>query len=199
MRVIYGLGNPGRPYRGTRHNAGSRLVRWIASQHRLRFDQTLDGAIWTSGTIFDASSESGVLSLPATYINASGQGYRALREQFDVSHERMMVLYDDMDLEIGQIRLRASGGSGGHGGMNSVLDAAGTKEVPRLRIGIGRPPEGVSPRNYVLDNFTTDEEKVMSGIFERGNRAISCWARKGMAEAMNRFNNGGNGCEENSS
>lgn len=187
MRVswaVVGLGNPGPAYRFTRHNAGALCLEHIARQAGTPLERrrlvrlglaTLEG-------------QQVALAVPRTYMNLSGEAVRYLRQRFGLAPGNFLVLYDDMDLPLGRVRIRQRGSAGGHRGMESVLSALGTQEVPRIRIGIGHPPPGVDATTYVLGAFTPPEWKIMSTVLERVRQALLCILARGLQEAMNRYN-----------
>jgi PTH1 family peptidyl-tRNA hydrolase len=129
-----------------------------------------------------------ILAKPQTYMNLSGQSVQGLAHFYKVSNENLMILSDDLDLPFGTIRIRASGGPGGQRGLGSILEQLGTKDIPRLRIGIGRPPGRTDPAAYVLQDFSRDEIKELSSILDRGADAVFAFVTHGLNKAMNDFN-----------
>ncbi len=185
LKLIVGLGNPGVAYAANRHNIGFQSVDRLAEAHGLRFDKLQHKARVAIGTLVDHHT---VLAKPLTYMNLSGQAVVPLLRFYKVSLPDLLVLYDDLDLPLGTIRLRPSGGSGGHKGMQSIIEQLGSEDFPRLRIGIGRPPSGWDPADYVLSNFTPAEQSLLPGLYERIVAAAETWLREGITVAMNRFN-----------
>ncbi len=183
-RVIVGLGNPGSKYTRTRHNAGFQCVESLARAHGLRFEQTRFKTSLAMGRIAGARV---VLARPLTYMNLCGGAISSLVRWQRLGLDDLLVVYDDLDLPLGLVRLRASGGSGGHKGMASIIQALGTREFPRLRIGIGRSLED-DPADYVLHRFTYDEMIVMEPAYARALRAIERYLPRGIETAMNEFN-----------
>jgi PTH1 family peptidyl-tRNA hydrolase len=187
LYLIAGLGNPGREYTGTRHNIGFMLVEELAARWR---------AAWTAEKKFRsrvARAERGgarvVLCQPQTFMNASGEAVAALAGYYDLPASRTLVVVDDADLPLGQIRMRAEGSSGGHHGLESVERHLATREYPRLRLGIGRREEdGRQITNYVLGRFAGPERETVEEVLARAGRQVECWLDAGINEAMNQFN-----------
>jgi len=184
--LIVGLGNPGEAYAHTRHNAGFRCLEVLAGRHGLAFREKKGYARIARGEV---AGRSVVLARPYTWMNRSGRSVAALCRWLRLPPERLLVIYDDLDLPPGTIRLRARGGAAGHKGMLSIIAALGTEDFPRLRLGIGRPadPE-VDPVDYVLQPLTPQEEEAWRPVLERAADAVECFLREGLAVAMDRFN-----------
>ena len=188
MKLIVGLGNPGRRYRGTRHNVGWDVIARLAARAGIRvnedegFAEVGRGAIGTSRVL---------LARPYTYMNVSGEAVRDLRRRHRLRPEDILIIVDDIDLPLGRLRLRAGGSAGGHNGLKSIIDALGTTEFPRLRVGIGRPPRGVDPADFVLTRFTAEEQPMVGEALERAADAVETAVTEGLPAAMNRFNAGG--------
>jgi PTH1 family peptidyl-tRNA hydrolase len=183
--LIAGLGNPGRQYARNRHNAGFHVVEQLADVHQLHFDERRDQAHLARGTIEGAKV---ALVKPQTFMNLSGKAIGALARFYKVPPERILVVYDDLDLPPGVLRLRAQGGSGGHRGMASVIDHLDSQAFPRIRLGIGRPPGRMPPEAYVLQDFDTDQWAMMEQTYGQAVEAIHITLRDGFQTAMNRFN-----------
>ena len=181
--IVIGLGNPGERYAGTRHNVGFRSIDLLAERSGIRLNDRRKHAALGQGTIGGMPV---VLAKPRTFMNASGLAARYLMDRFGAGHARLLVIVDDLDLPVGSMRLRASGGSGGHNGLNSINDELGTLEYPRLRIGIGRP-EGDAVR-HVLSRFTGDEERGVEEALPRAAEVVEAWVEHGVDHAMNLFN-----------
>jgi PTH1 family peptidyl-tRNA hydrolase len=184
VKLIFGLGNPGPRYARNRHNVGYQSVERVAQQHGLTFGKVMFKAYIVSGTLADTRV---VLARPLTFMNLSGQAVRPLMRWHHAAPSDLLVIYDDLDLPLGRIRLRRKGGSGGHKGMHSIIRALGTEDFPRLRIGIGRPVHG-EPQDYVLSNFAPDERIIMEDTYRRVVAAIECFIAEGITVAMNKFN-----------
>ncbi|MBC7226442.1 MAG: aminoacyl-tRNA hydrolase [Thermoflexales bacterium] len=185
MYLIVGLGNPGVRYARNRHNVGARCVSRLAATHGLEFSRRQKNARVARGTI---GGEDVVLAIPQTFMNESGRAVAPLARFYQVPPERLLVIYDDLDLPPGSLRIRPEGGSGGHRGMRSVIEHLGTQAFPRLRIGIGRPPGQMDPADYVLQDFTPDEEGVIAETIERAIAAIQTWLTEGLEKAMSLYN-----------
>jgi PTH1 family peptidyl-tRNA hydrolase len=180
--LVAGLGNPGSEYAGNRHNVGFRCVERLASAHQLSFDRRQKRASLCLGTILERSV---ILVKPRTFMNRSGYAVAALARFYRVPLARVLVVYDDLDLPLGTTRMRPSGGSGGHRGMQSIISQLRSRDFARLRIGIGRPPGRMDPADYVLRDFSVDEETLVGETLERAVAAIETWLRDGIDEAMN--------------
>ena len=184
MKLIVGLGNPGRKYEQTRHNVGFMVAAKVASlihanPSRSRFEG--DFAEGHSG------EKLGVLC-PHTYMNASGKSVRKACDFYKVSPEDVLVVCDDLNLAAGRLRIRRSGSAGGQKGLADIIRHLGTDEVPRLRIGIDRPPDGWDVSGYVLGKFNISEQKVFENATTQAAHAAIVWATEGIGFAMNRHN-----------
>lgn len=184
--LVAGLGNPGKEYANTRHNAGFLLVERLARDW---------AANWTEERKFRsrlAKVERGghrfVLCQPQTFMNASGEAVQSVADYFRLPPEKVLVVVDDVDLPFGEIRLRGSGSSGGHHGLESVEQHLGTREFPRLRIGIGRRDGVRQITNYVLGQFAKEEFDLLEKILARASDQVECWAGAGIGKAMSQFN-----------
>ena len=183
--VVVGLGNPGRNYARTRHNAGARVLDALAARWGMRLERRNPHALLGLGSV---EGRQVVLARPRSFMNESGPPVAYLAARFSVPPRRILILYDEMDLPLGAIRIRGRGSAGGHQGMTSVLREMTTQEVPRLRVGIGRPPLGVHEIPYVLGAFTRQEEQALGPVLERAADAVQCVLLEGVESAMNRFN-----------
>ncbi len=185
--LIVGLGNPGREYARTRHNAGFLLAERLARRWQ---------ATWEDASKFRArvalmkrKGQRLVMCQPQTYMNASGEAVGLVAGFYKVPASRVMVLVDDADLPLGEIRMRSKGSSGGHHGLDSVSEHLISGDYPRLRIGIGRRERNVRQiTDYVLGRFSQDEEALLEIILERASDQVECWLDEGIEKAMNRFN-----------
>jgi PTH1 family peptidyl-tRNA hydrolase len=185
MFLIAGLGNPGRKYRDNRHNVGFHVVDHFAERHGLDFSRMQNDAFVASGT---AAGRRVILAKPQTYMNRSGGPVSALQRFYKLPVEHVLIVYDDLDLPTGTIRVRPSGGSGGHNGMKDIIARLGSNEFPRVRVGIGRPPGRMEPTDYVLQNFGDDERIIMAEAVDHAADAIETWLRDGVTLAMSRHN-----------
>jgi peptidyl-tRNA hydrolase, PTH1 family len=184
MRVIVGLGNPGRRYRATRHNLGRDVVERLAARLGVRWEE--DGWARIARTRVGASAI--VLAIPETYMNVSGQAVRDLLRRRRRRATDLLVVHDDLDLPLGHLRLKPGNGPGGHNGIRSLIEVLGTDQFPRLRLGIGRPPAGVDPADFVLERFTSDERPAIDAAIDRAAEAALAVATDGLPAAMNRYN-----------
>ena len=181
--LVIGIGNPGEKYANTRHNAGFMLIDLLAERASIRLNDKRKDTVIGQGKINDIDV---VLAQPRTFVNKSGDAARYLTARFKTKPASMLILIDDLDLPVGKMRLRKSGGSGGHNGLNSINADLGTNEYPRLRIGIGRPTQGAI--NHVLGGFSGDEALLLNETLERAAVAVEAWVEHGTEYAMNHFN-----------
>ena len=181
--VIVGLGNPGQPYAQSRHNLGFRCVDCLAKRHGVRLGDRRAHVALGQGAI---EGRPVVVAKPRTYVNASGIAVRYLVQRFGVAVDKVLVITDDMDLPVGQLRLRASGGSGGHHGLDSIIGEFGTQAFPRLRVGVGRPARDAV--EHVLGLFSPEQERLLTEAVDRAADALEVWVKEGIGAAMNRFN-----------
>jgi PTH1 family peptidyl-tRNA hydrolase len=183
--LLIGLGNPGREYRDTRHNVGFMLIDRLIVRLNARGMKVQSKAIVTNAMDEDRKL---ILAKPQTYMNLSGQSAQGLLHFYKLPVENMLIAHDDLDIPFGTIRIRPKGGPGGQGGMASTISQLGTKDFPRLRIGIGRPPGRMDPAAYVLQDFSREEMKVLSEIIDRAADAALEFAKNGVNAAMNKYN-----------
>ena len=183
--LIAGLGNPGREYRDSRHNAGFMLIDMIAIRLNARGMKLQSKALVTTAAYEDRKL---ILAKPQTYMNLSGQSVQGLIHFYKLPLTNVLIAHDDLDIPFGTIRLRPKGGPGGQGGMASTISQLGTKDFPRLRIGIGRPPGRMDPAAYVLQDFTREEMKSLPEIIERAADAALEFVVNGLDKAMNKYN-----------
>ncbi|MBT9172246.1 MAG: Peptidyl-tRNA hydrolase [Syntrophomonadaceae bacterium] len=182
--IILGLGNPGPRYQLTRHNIGFRVVDKLSAVLNIPLYQARYHAYYGQGQV---DGRQVVLAKPLTYMNGSGLAAAALCQAFGVSPDRLLTVFDDLDLPPGAIRLRPRGGSGGHNGLKSLIFHLATEEFPRLRLGIGRP-DVPSLAAYVLEAFLPEEACQMEEVLELAAEAALMFVREGIEAAMNRFN-----------
>ncbi len=185
MRCIIGLGNPGLEYSETRHNVGFRVIDLLAARHQFPTPQRMLQAIVGKGKI---KSSQLLLVKPMTFMNESGRAVARLCVHFDLLPSDLLVIYDDINIDLGMLRLRREGSSGGHKGMQSVIDHLGTEQIPRLRLGIGRLPPDSEARGFVLSPFAPDEEEAAQQLIEQAADAVEYLLAEGMETAMSRFN-----------
>ncbi len=183
--LLIGLGNPGREYANTRHNFGFMLIDRLAERLNARGMKVQSKAI-----VMDARYEERklILAKPQTFMNLSGQSVQGLAHFYKIPFTNLMILSDDLDLPFGTIRIRALGGPGGQRGLSSILEKLGTKDIPRMRLGIDRPPGRMDPADYVLQNFSRDDLKSLSEILDRAADAAFEFVTNGLTAAMNKYN-----------
>ena len=180
IKIVLGLGNPGRLYQKTRHNVGFMVVSRLARRMGLKFDKK-----FCSSRV--AEGEGVVLAKPYTYVNLSGKAAKALLQRFSLAPQDMLVICDDVALPLGRIRIRRKGSDGGHNGLRSIIKELGTEEFPRLRVGIGR--EGIKDLvGYVLGEFEREEMEILEKVLEVAVDAVECILKEGIEEAMNKYN-----------
>lgn len=185
MNLIVGLGNPGNEYKNTRHNLGFMVVDALSELYRIPVKQVGCKALWGRGTMGKAEV---VLAKPQTYMNLSGMSVLDLSVRFSVNAHDLIVIYDDMDIPLGSLRIRHCGGSGTHNGMKSIIYQLNTEEFPRVRLGIGAPPDGIDAADYVLGSFLPDESCKAFDAIKLACEAVGVIISDGIDEAMNRFN-----------
>jgi PTH1 family peptidyl-tRNA hydrolase len=183
--LIIGLGNPGREYKDTRHNFGFMLIDHLAERIGARGMKVQSKAIVTSGLFKETKL---ILAKPQTYMNLSGHSVQGLLHFYKIPHSHLIVAHDDLDLPYGTIRIRPTGGPGGQRGMANTIELLGTKDFPRLRLGIGRPPGRMDPKDYVLQNFSKDELKLLPELLTRASDAAIEFVENGLNAAMNKYN-----------
>ncbi len=193
MKLIVGLGNPGRAYASSRHNIGFRCINHLARKHSVSLKQHQCRAQTGSGEIAGVPV---LLARPKTFVNLSGEAVSRLMRKHSIAADDFIVIHDDLDLPLGKLRIRKGGSSGGHKGINSIISAIGSKEFYRIKVGIGRPvgPDGMPTTDeklivdYVLGNFTPEEEKAIEPVIAKVAEAVVCLLTEGLSAAMNRFN-----------
>jgi PTH1 family peptidyl-tRNA hydrolase len=183
--LLIGLGNPGREHMQNRHNVGFMLIDRLAVRLNARGMKLQSKAIITDARYDDRKI---LLAKPQTYMNLSGQSVQGLLNFYKLSMEYLLVAHDDLDLPFGTLRIRPGGGPGGQKGMASTIEKLGTKDFPRLRIGIGRPPGRMDPAAYVLQDFSRDEMSALSGLLDRAADAALTFISDGLDKTMNKYN-----------
>ncbi len=183
--LIAGLGNPGPKYRQNRHNVGFMVLNALAEKINAPMRRVEFRAIVGKGEV---DSKPIILAKPQTYMNDSGQSVGPLMRFYRVPHERLLVVHDDLDLPFGTLRLRPSGGTGGQKGMESIVAQIGSQDFARLRVGIGRPPGRMDPRDYVLHDFDPQQQDNLPFVLQTAVEAILLFIDEGIEQAMNTFN-----------
>ena len=183
--LVVGLGNPGQRYAGNRHNVGFQVVDRLATASQLSFDERRNQTHLARGNLEEVNV---AIAKPQTYMNLSGRAVGAIARFYKVPPERILIIHDDLDVPLGVLRLREGGGAGGHRGIASIIDHLKTRDFPRLRIGIGRPPGRMAAEAYVLQDFDADQCQVMELAYEQAVQAIQAAVRDDFRGAMNEFN-----------
>lgn len=185
MYLIAGLGNPGREYETTRHNAGFMTVDCLAGRLGCQVNTRKFLGFTGSGIL---GGEKVLLLKPQTFMNASGESIRAAADFYKLAPEQVIVIYDDISLDVGSVRVRAKGSAGGHNGMKSIIAHLGTQDYPRVRVGIGEKPPRMDLADYVLSHFTKAELETVEGAVKDAADAVELLIREGAQAAMNRYN-----------
>jgi len=193
LKLIVGLGNPGKTYAHNRHNIGFRCINYLARLHSIPVKQHQCQSQVGSGKIAGVEV---LLAKPKTFVNLSGEAVGRLMRKYNIATDDLIVIYDDLDLPLGKLRLRPGGSAGGHKGINSIISALGSEDFPRIKVGIGRPTteNGTAITdeevivNYVLSDFTPQEEAAIKPAIVSAAEAIQCILTEGIVAAMNRFN-----------
>ena len=185
MYLIAGLGNPTKQYEHTRHNAGFDCIDILSKMLGIKVNRLRNRAMTGTGRI---GSEQVVLAKPQTYMNLSGQAVAPLMDYYKINISRLIVIYDDSDLDVGKIRIRKSGSSGGHNGMKDIIKMTGTQDFVRIRVGIGHRPEYIEMPDYVLGRPSGDERKLLDEALEQAARAAIDIIEHGVDHAMNSYN-----------
>lgn len=185
MYIIVGLGNPENRYDGTRHNIGFSVIDALADAYNIHVDSQKHKALCGRGVI---EGEKVLLAKPLTYMNNSGEAVREILDYYKEDAGSLLIIYDDISLDVGRLRLRPKGSAGGHNGMKSIIARTGTEEFKRIRFGVGDKPKGRDLADWVLSPFdTADYERVRGGI-DRAVKAVAVVLAKGIEEGMNEFN-----------
>jgi peptidyl-tRNA hydrolase, PTH1 family len=185
MKLIVGLGNPGKQYENTRHNIGFDVIDELSDKFSIPLNQSKFKGLYGMGL---HKGEKIVLLKPLTYMNLSGESIRAVMDYYQIDIEDIMVIYDDLDLPVGKIRLRQKGSPGGHNGIKSTVAHIGTQEFNRIRIGIDRPKNGMKVPDYVLGRFYDEEKPLTQEAVIKSAAACEAWLEKPFLQVMNEFN-----------
>ncbi len=183
--VVVGLGNPGREYAETRHNIGFRCIDQLAREHSISLERRSRQALKGEGVI---DGHCVALAKPRTYVNLSGQAVSYLLARYRVSPRELLIVYDEVSLPPGKLRLRPGGGAGGHNGIKSIIGALGTQDFPRLRIGVGKSADGTGLVRHVLGEMPHEEREAVDGAVGCAVALVSSLLTEGIDVAMNRFN-----------
>ena len=185
MKMIIGLGNPGRQYEQTRHNIGFHVIDELANRLDAPAMQSKFNGMYT---VIHRPEGKVMLVKPLTYMNLSGECVRPLADYYDVDIDQIVVIYDDLDFAPGELRLRQKGSAGGHNGMKSLIAHLGTDKFNRVRMGIGRPGNGMKVSDYVLSSFSKEDIPLMEETIKKSADACEEWLKSPFLEVMNKFN-----------
>jgi PTH1 family peptidyl-tRNA hydrolase len=184
MRLIVGLGNPGREYAWTRHNLGAQVAAHLSELWGIPLTRNSHGALWGQGR---AGGEGVILAQPTTYMNLSGQAVSRLMSYFKLTPEDLVIIHDDLDVPPWRLKLTERGGPGGHRGVLDIMATLNTEEFLRVKLGIGRPPPELPAEKYVLSHFPPEEAENVAQLIERAAQAVATLLTEGLAAAKNRF------------
>jgi peptidyl-tRNA hydrolase, PTH1 family len=185
MKLIVGLGNPGKQYENTRHNIGFEVIDELSDRFSIPLNQSKFKGLYGIGF---HQGEKVILLKPLTYMNLSGESIRAVCDYYQIDIENIVIIYDDLDLPVGKIRLRQKGSAGGHNGIKSTVAQLGTQEFNRIRIGIDRPNNGMKVPDYVLGRFHDEEKPLTQEAVKKSAAACEAWLEKPFLQVMNEFN-----------
>ena len=185
MWVVVGLGNPGRKYSQTRHNAGFMFIKRLSKEWKIKLKKR---NVWVKSGEVMRSKERVLLALPQTFMNQSGMAVRKILEESRISPERLVVVYDDLDMPLGEIRIRKEGGAGTHKGIISVIQEVKTTKFPRIRLGIGPHPSSEDTTRYVLSSFDKKEKILLEKSLEKAQEALEIILDGEIEKAMNIYN-----------
>ena len=186
MKLVVGLGNPGAEYRNSRHNLGFIVLDAIAKDFLLEFKLDQNSRSLRTALSFD--KENFILCKPLTYMNLSGESVLKLKTINKLAARDILVICDDVRLELGRLRIRAKGSSGGHKGLNSIIKVLGSDEFTRLRVGVSLPKKKQDLSDYVLTDFSSSEKKIIRSTLDKAKDAVLCWLKEGTETAMNKYN-----------
>ena len=185
MKIIAGLGNPTKEYYGTRHNVGFSVIYNISDNYNISVDTKKHKALIGKGII---EGEKVILAMPQTYMNLSGESIRELLDFYKCSNEDLIVIYDDVSLDVGKLRIRKKGSAGGHNGIKNIIQHLGTDVFTRIKVGVGEKPARMDLADYVLGRFSGEEQPVIREAVDRAREAVSTIIKEGADSAMNKFN-----------
>lgn len=185
MKLIVGLGNPGAKYAGTRHNAGFSVIDELAERHNIKVDTCKHKALIGKGVI---NGEKVILAMPQTFMNLSGESVRAIMDFYKLTVDDLIVVYDDIDLDVGKIRIREKGSTGGHNGMKNIILHSGSQDFVRVRVGVGKKPEHMDLADHVLSRFSREDLPFMRESCGKACDALEVILSDGAVAAMNRYN-----------
>lgn len=185
MKLIAGLGNPTPQYEGTRHNVGFEVLDRMAEQYRIPLDTAKHKGFYGKGRV---EGQQVILLKPMTYMNLSGESVAEAARYFKIAPEDVIVVYDDINLDVGRLRIRPKGSAGGHNGMKNIIAHLGTDVFPRIRVGVGMKPPKMDLAAYVLSRFSAEEQAVMEAAYDRACQAAVMLLQEQLEQAMNAYN-----------
>lgn len=186
MFLIAGLGNPGKDYENTRHNVGFDVIEKLAEEHSISVTERAHKAILGKGYI---NGQKVILAKPQTYMNLSGDSLRAICDYYKLDPaEELIVISDDIELDVGRIRIRKKGSAGGHNGLKSIIAQCGTSDFKRVRVGVGKKPQGYDLADWVLGHFSKDDRKLLEDAYKDAAKAVELIVADQIDKAMNDFN-----------
>ena len=185
MKAIIGLGNPGRDYAGTRHNLGFDVITALTDKYNLKLNEKRFKGICADGII---EGQRVILIQPQTFMNLSGECVRAAADFYKLEPEDIIIICDDINLDVGRIRIRKKGSAGGHNGLKNIILHLGTEEFPRIRVGAGEKKEGQDLVSHVLGRFSKEEDEIIRDVIKSASQAVEAWLRDGIDAAMNEYN-----------
>lgn len=185
MYIIVGLGNPGKQYEHTRHNVGFEVIDRLAEKHDISMTERKHRAFCGKGLI---GGRKAMLVKPQTFMNLSGESVKSAVDFYQIGTDELIVVYDDVSLSPGQLRIRRAGSAGGHNGVKNIIAQLGTQEFPRVKVGVGEKPERMDLADYVLSHFSKGEWEMMEEAFKEAADAVEVMIADGADAAMNRFN-----------
>lgn len=185
MKMIVGLGNPGKIYENTRHNIGFKILDIIADKYKLKFDKNKFNAEYA---IFYIDGIKYILLKPTTYMNLSGEAVKKFYDYFNIKLEDLLIIYDDLDTKVANFKLKSKGSSGGHNGIKSIISHLGTQNFNRLKLGIDKPQKYISISDYVLGKFTKDEIIEFEKVYNKCVNCVEDFSKLTFSELMNKYN-----------
>lgn len=185
MKLIVGLGNPTPKYEKTRHNVGFEVIDKLAEQYNITVDTAKHKGLYGKGKI---AGQSVILLKPMTYMNLSGESVIAVAKYFKVEPEDVIVIYDDINLDVGRLRIREKGSAGGHNGIKNIITHLSTDAFPRIRVGVGMKPPRMDLADYVLSHFSKEEQDSMEAGYDKACQALEWMVMDDIAKAMNDYN-----------
>lgn len=185
MKLIAGLGNPTKQYEGTRHNVGFEVIERLSERYNIDVDTLKFKGMFGKGKI---EGQSVILLKPMTYMNLSGESVAATAQYFKIAPEDIIIVYDDINLDVGRLRIREKGSAGGHNGIKNIIALLGTEAFPRVRVGVGMKPPKMDLADYVLSRFSKDEQIIMDDGYEKACDALGMIVQEEIAQAMNDYN-----------